>query len=188
MRVFIAGSMKIRYLDPLVKRHIDRLLANDYEIVMGDADGADTLVQSYLFNRGAKKTTVYCSGLKPRNNVGNWPVQRVDTKHAEGSRAFFTAKDIRMAEMADMGLMIWDAESTGTLGNIIELLMRKKQSTVFVNKARLFKDVANVKQLEEILSFMSEAAKEKGNKKIKLFSRIESLKHEQLMFMMPMGH
>jgi len=180
MRVFIAGSMNIKHLDPKVKERIDNIVAQDFEVVVGDADGVDTSIQQYLLNYGATKTTVFCSGERPRNNVGHWPVQRVETSHTQGSRAFFTAKDIRMAEMADIGLMIWDTKSTGTLSNVLELLSRKKKSVVFVNKEKLFKNIANVEQLEELLSFMSEHAKKKADEKIRLFNRINALKHEQM--------
>ncbi len=102
------------------------------------------------------------------------------TSHAEGTRAFFTAKDIEMAEAADYGLMIWDAKSTGTLSNVLELLARKKKSVVFVNKAKLFKNVGDVHQLEELVSYMSEVARRKAEDKIKLTERIEAFKHEQV--------
>jgi len=179
-KVFVAGSMNIKHLDPKVKLCIDNILAKNFEVVVGDADGADTSIQAYLFNHGSSRATVYCSGERPRNNVGNWPVHRVETSHLEGTRAFFTAKDIRMAEVADFGLMVWDTKSTGTLSNILELLARKKKSAVFVNKARIFKDVSTVEQLEELVSYMSEHAKRKADEKIKLFDRIQSLKHEQM--------
>lgn len=179
-RVFIAGSMNIKHLDPKVKERIDNIVDQDFEVVVGDADGADTSIQWHLFNHGTTKTTVYCSGSLPRNNVGDWPVQSVSTSYAEGSRAFFTAKDICMAEVADIGLMIWDTKSTGTLSNVVELLSRKKKSVVFVNKAKIFKNIATVEQLEELLSYMSEHAKLKADEKIRLFERIDSLKHEQL--------
>ena len=179
-RVFIAGSMNIKHLDPKVKERIDNIVAQDFEVVVGDADGADTSIQSYLFDHGTSKITVFCSGSRPRNNVGDWPVQQVETQYAEGSRAFFTAKDIRMAEVADIGLMIWDAKSAGTLSNVIELLVRKKKSVVFVNKAKIFKNIATVDQLEDLLSFMSEHAKQKADEKIRLFDRVDALKHEQI--------
>ena len=76
--------------------------------------------------------------------------------------------------------MVWDTKSTGTLNNVIELLVRKKKSAVFVNKVREFKDITTVEQLEELLSYMSEHAKQKADEKIKLFDRINSLKHEQM--------
>ena len=172
--------MNIKNLDPKVKERIDNMVAQNFEVIVGDAAGADTSVQKHLFSHGTTNTTVFCSGSHPRNNIGDWPVQNVPTPHAKGSKAFFTAKDIRMADVADIGLMIWDTKSTGTLSNVIELLARKKKSIVFVNKAKVFKNIATVEQLEELLSFMSEHAKQKANEKIKLFDRINALKYEQL--------
>jgi hypothetical protein len=177
--VFIAGSMNIKHLDPRVKERIDNIVTSNFDIVVGDADGADSSIQSHLYNHGASKTTIYCSGPIPRNNIGDWPVRSVETRHAQGSRAFFTAKDIVMAETADYGLMIWDAKSTGTLSNVIELLRRKKKSVVFVNKEKAFKNVGDVMQLEDLVGCMSEHARVKADEKIRLFEQIESLKHEQ---------
>jgi len=179
-RVFIAGSMNIKHLDPKVRVRIDKIVAKNLEVVVGDADGVDTSIQAYLSNLGIRKATVFCSGEQPRNNVGNWPIQRVETSHAKGTRAFFTAKDIRMAEMADFGLMIWDTKSTGTLSNVLELLRHNKKSVVYVNKAKLFKEVSTVEQFEELLSYMSVHAKQKADEKIKLFERINTLKYQQL--------
>ena len=179
-KVFIAGSMNIKHLDSKVRSRIDNILAQDFEVLVGDAEGADTSIQAYLSNNATAKVTVFCSGECPRNNVGNWPVQRVETSHIEGSRAFFTAKDIRMAEIADFGLMIWDTKSTVILSNVIELLVRKKKSVVFVNKAKSFKNISTVEELDELLSYMSEHAKQKADEKIRLFDRISSLKHEQV--------
>lgn len=177
--VFIAGSMNIKHLDPKVKERIDNIVASEFEVVVGDAAGADTSIQQHLLSLGRSKTTVYCSGSRPRNNVGDWPVRLVETTHSEGSRAFFTAKDLVMAEVADFGLMIWDAKSTGTLSNAIELLTRKKKSVVFVNKEKTFKTVGTVEQLEALINCMSDHAKGKADEKIKLSDRITSLKHEQ---------
>lgn len=179
-RVFIAGSMNIKHLDPKVKERLDNIVAQDFEVVVGDADGVDASIQQYLVDHGKSKAVVFCSGSQPRNNVGHWPVQRVETKHSYGSRAFFTAKDVRMAEVADIGLMIWDTKSTGTLSNVLELLSRKKKSVVFVNKAKVFKNIGTIEQLEELLAFMSEHAKKKADAKIRLFTRIDALRHEQI--------
>ena len=179
-KIFIAGSMNIKHLDAQVKIRIDKIMAQDFEVVVGDADGVDASVQTYLFDHGIQKATVFCSGKKARNNVGKWPVHHVETSHSEGSRAFFTAKDILMAEMADYGLMIWDTKSTGTLSNVMELLTRKKSSVVYINKEKQFKNISNVEDFEELLSHMSQHAKQKADEKIKLFDRVSALKHEQI--------
>lgn len=177
--VFIAGSMNIRKLDRMVKERIDNILNSGLDIVIGDADGADASIQEYLFSKGASKATVFCSGDKPRNNIGAWPVHAVTTSHAPGSRAFFTAKDLKMAQLADFGLMVWDAKSTGTLSNIIELLQRKKKCVVFVNKEKSFKNIGDIDQFEHLLESMSESARQKAEDKLRLFSKLDALKHEQ---------
>lgn len=178
-KVFIAGSMAIKNLARMVTERINNIVNSDFEIVIGDADGVDTSIQQYLFNVGHSKITIFCSGSSPRNNVGKWPVQVVKTSYSPGSRAFFTAKDLAMAEIADFGLMIWDAKSTGTLSNIIELLSRKKKTVVFVNKEKMFHTVGTVDHLETLVSCMSDQAKQKAEEKIRLSERIASLKHEQ---------
>lgn len=172
--------MNIKHLDQKVKMRIDNIVAQDFEVVVGDANGVDTSIQQYLVDHGATRAIVFCSGNRPRNNIGHWPIECVETKHSQGSRAFFTAKDIRMAEVADIGFMIWDTKSTGTLSNVLELLTRKKKSIVFVNKTKTFKSIASVEQFEELLSLMSQHAKQKADEKIRLFSRVHAMKHEQI--------
>lgn len=103
--VFIAGSINIKNLDPKVKERINNIVASDFEVVVGDAGGADTSIQEYLLSLERSRTTVFCSGSTLRNNLGQWPARTVDSKHSKGSRAFFTEKDVVMAEAADYGLM-----------------------------------------------------------------------------------
>ncbi|CAN7697383.1 hypothetical protein D9M68_78860 [compost metagenome] len=178
--IFVAGSISIKQLDPKVKARIDSIVEGDHTVIVGDADGADSSVQSYLCGKGVAEAIVYCSGDTPRNNAGRWPVVRVDVKHAApGSRAFFTAKDVEMAKAADFGLMIWDARSTGTLRNVMELLRRRKATVVFVNKTKSFLTVRDVEQLELLLSFMAAPALRKAEEKLHLRSSISQLRHEQ---------
>lgn len=177
--VFLAGSMNIKYLDPQVKARIDRIVESEFDVVVGDADGVDTSIQTYLLERGAKRATVFCSGTKPRNNVGGWQVRAVDAKHAAGGRAFFTVKDIEMARVADYGLMVWDAKSTGTLSNVLELLKQTKKSVVFVNTERSFVTVGDMVQLEHLIRHMSPHAQSKADEKIDLFAKVDALRHQQ---------
>ncbi len=177
--VFIAGSMSIKHLDQKVKERIDRIVESDFDVVVGDADGVDMSIQSYLVERGVKHATVFCSGPTPRNNVGKWQVQPIEARYATGTRAFFTVKDIEMARVADYGLMIWDTKSTGTLNNVIELLNQKKKSVVFINKEKIFINVGDVAQLEKLVQYMSPHTRAKADEKIKLSVKIEALRNEQ---------
>jgi hypothetical protein len=177
--VFVAGSLSIKRLHARFVECVDRIVASDLAVVVGDADGADASIQQALADRGATNVTVYCSGTRPRNNVGDWPVHRVETSQEPGSRAFFTAKDLKMAEAADYGLMMWDAKSTGTLSNVIELLKRSRTSRVFVNKEQRLVTVKNVADLQELVALMSEGARDKAEQKMALSRRIASLRSEQ---------
>ncbi|WP_223164533.1 hypothetical protein [Massilia rubra] len=151
------------------------ILSMNYEVIVGDADGADSAIQQFLSDQGAIRVTVYCSGERPRNNIGGWPVHQVATYHAKRSRAWFTAKDVAMAQAADLGLMVWDGMSTGTLSNIIELLARKRNSLVFTNLDRQFHRILCVDDLQALVARMAIAARAKADTKIDLSSRIAHL-------------
>jgi len=180
--VFIAGSMNIRHLDPMVQERIMNVIAQEYDVVVGDADGVDAAIQRFLLDNGARYAKVYCSGKNPRNNIGDWPVHSITSYHKPGSRAFFTAKDVEMASIADFGLMIWDAKSTGTLSNVIELLARAKNSLVFVDKGKSFHKVVRVEDLEALIEHMSEVARRQADAKIGLMDKIAQLRSRALQF------
>lgn len=177
--VFAAGSLNIKHLHPLFLERLRNVVASNMDVVVGDADGADKAIQESLHELGAISVTVYCSGPRPRNNVGGWPIQVVSSEAEPGTRAFFTAKDLEMAKVADYGLMVWDGKSTGTLSNTIELLRRGKKSVVFVNRDRTFITVSDVDALRKLASLMSETARNKAESKIRLSSKIADIAHEQ---------
>lgn len=177
--VFIAGSIAISRLDSRVKERISKAVDTGLSIVVGDAEGADTSIQQHLASIGAQHVTVYCSGDSPRNNVGDWSVEHVFPDALPGTRGYFTAKDLKMAETANYGLMIWDAKSTGTLSNVIELLKTKKKSVVFVNKAKAFVNVSDGESLERLIENMSDVAKAKAERKIGLSSKVAMFNQPQ---------
>lgn len=182
--VFIAGSITIKHLDFKVQERMMNIIEIGHDIIVGDADGADTSIQQFLLDQHADRVTVYCTGDRPRNNVGCWPVHQVSTYHKAGSRAYFTAKDLAMAEAADTGLMIWDAKSTGTLSNVIELLTRRRNSLVFVNKEKDFQKVTNVAALETLLTRMTDPARRQADTKIGLNDRLASLRSREEQFVL----
>lgn len=178
--VFIAGSIAISRLQSAVKARIANAIDAGLDIVVGDADGVDASTQAVLHDLGATRVTVYCSGDAPRNNLGGWPVNHVYPSAAPGTRAYFTAKDIAMADAADYGLMIWDAKSVGTLGNVVELLGAGKKTVVFVNRDKEFATISDVDGLASLVGRMSDAARRKAETKIGLSQRIAALRNEQL--------
>lgn len=179
--VFISGSMKIKNIHPLVSDRIKNMIKSSFDIIVGDADGVDSSVQRILKDMSYKKVVVYCSGQYVRNNIGSWTVEKVSTDEKENSRNFFIAKDIKMAQKCDLGLMIWDSKSTGTLSNVTRLLERGKKSLVFVNKYKSFVRVTNLEEFEDLVSFMSDSAFQKADKKIGIKKNINKLKQGKLL-------
>lgn len=177
--VFIAGSRNIKNLNDQVLDRLRDIIGKDFDIVVGDAKGADSSIQNFLAESGAENVVVYCTGLEPRNNIADWPTHNVVSKAAPGSREFFTAKDREMARAADYGLMIWDAKSTGTLSNVIELQKQKKPSRVFVNKMKQFVLISSPEDIKELTTYMSEHARNKADEKIGLSRSIDALSNEQ---------
>ncbi|MFS3602616.1 hypothetical protein ACK6T9_05415 [Proteus vulgaris] len=178
--IFIAGSITIKKLDTLVIERIKKIVDKKLNVIVGDANGVDSSVQKELLQMGCDTTIVYSSSSKPRNNLGSWPVNIVKTNHPYGTRAFYTAKDIQMAEDADCGLMIWDSKSTGTLSNVIELLSRNKSSVVFINKVKEFLIIKSVDDFHLLINYMSELDLEKADGKIKFQKKIDELKNQQI--------
>lgn len=178
--VFIAGSITIKELHPLIIERIKKIVDQKFSVVVGDANGVDFSVQQELLNMGCDATTVFSSSPKPRNNLGSWPVHVVKTDQPRGSRAFYTAKDVQMAENADCGLMIWDAKSTGTLSNVIELLSRKKHSVVFINNSKEFVIIKSLEDIDKLVSFMSSADLARAEKKIKISEKLLKLNNQQI--------
>lgn len=183
--VFIAGSISISRLHEKVQERIRNIVSSNLNVVVGDADGADTSIQECLRACHADKVTVYCTGETPRNNVANWPVHNVQSKAKVGTRAFFTAKDVEMARNSDFGLMVWDCKSTGTLSNVLELLKAKKKSVVFVNKNKDFVTIGEKSGLDHLLQFMSEHARAKAEEKISLSAKIAALSQDSFLLYAP---
>ena len=178
-KIFISGSRCIKQLDNNILEKLDNIINYQYTVILGDADGVDSSVQSYLKDKDIETVTVYCTGSQPRNNFGDWPTNNVQTDSKPGTRAYYTAKDLKMAEDCHYGLMIWDARSPGTLSNAVELLQRNKKSWIYINKVKKFVKLKQVDDIQTLLSFMSNSALKKADSKIGLFKKVESLRFSQ---------
>jgi hypothetical protein len=143
--IFIGGSRNVSRLPLEVKTRLDNVVSCGHQVIIGDANGADKAVQKHLHERHYNNVTVYCSGETPRNNLGTWPIHRVDVPKDVKGFHFFAAKDRAMAQQADFGLMIWDGTSSGTLLNVLRLALAGKIAVLFSVPE---KHVFNIKSLD----------------------------------------
>ncbi len=131
MKIFISGSKTVSMLSEKAVQIIDGYINRNYDIIIGDCMGADKVVQQYLCEKEYNAVTVYHSGKKLRNNVGNWECKKVETKKEKYTFVFNRQKDSAMAKESDKGFMIWDLKSKGTFSNICEMLLNNKSVEVY---------------------------------------------------------
>jgi hypothetical protein len=151
-KVFIAGSRRLSRIPREVRQRLDEMICRELTILVGDANGADRAAQSYFAEQKYANVTIYCTGSGCRNNVGGWPIRAVPAPHAARDFAFFTAKDAAMADEADVALMLWDGQSSGTIVNVARLVSRAKPTVIYTSSTKTF---ATLKTPEELLRFLS---------------------------------
>lgn len=152
-KVFVAGSRNLLKLNDAVELRIDNIIHKGLKVIIGDANGADKAVQHYLHSKNYKNVEIFCMEGACRHNVGNWPIRIIP---APGSKrkdfAFYSIKDLTMANEADYGLMLWDGQSRGTHSNIVQLLTRGKPCVVYLSQNKSFHTLREIEQLSVLFN------------------------------------
>jgi hypothetical protein len=177
MTVFIAGSISIDRITKAAAQRLDSIIDNGYAVVVGDAGGVDKAVERYLLDRHYNQVTVYCIN-QPRNNLGDWPVETVARTQSRPRRSDFAKKDLTMAEAADVGFMIWDGKSSGTLNNVLNLLSLGKHSLVYVHMEDQFLWIKDAQDSVMLAERIPADVREDVEKKVDLSRPIEALKSD----------
>lgn len=150
-KVFIGGSRRLSRLNPKIRRHLDQIIDQGLEVLVGDANGADKAVQRYFSGLGYPKVHVFCMSGRCRNNLGNWRAEEVTAPDGLTGRKFYEVKDRVMTERSSVGFMLWDGKSTGTLANVLRLLDQAKPVVVYYSKSRTSFRLKNTHDFEGFL-------------------------------------
>jgi len=149
--VFLSGSRELGRLNDCIRGRIDNMLAKGLRVLVGDANGADKALQSYLAEQQYPAVTVFCAQGRCRNNVGGWEERAVPVPKGLTGRDFYTVKDLAMAEEADYGLVLWNGKSVGSINNVLAMLERGKTVVVYVSPRQAFAKVKHATDLEALL-------------------------------------
>jgi len=149
--VFIGGSRKVARLNEVIRTRLDNIIRGHLAVAVGDANGADKAVQTYLAQQGYRHVTVYCAGATCRNNVGCWPTVHVSVERTSRDFEYYAQKDARMAEDASCGFMLWDGSSKGTLNNILALLRAGKNCVVYFGPGRECHLLRSLRDLSDLV-------------------------------------
>jgi hypothetical protein len=182
-KVFIGGSRRIGRLNNEIRQRLDNIIAQSFTVLVGDASGVDKAVQKHFADKHYSNVIVFCAGSSCRNNVGAWETKHINISRSTKDFRFYMAKDIEMAKEADHGFMIWDAESSGTLSDILELLEMGKKVLVYMGPNKEFVKLQDVEGLREILQACPDEAVRIFDTKFNLLRRLQpDAPHQIQMF------
>ena len=135
-RVFISGSITIKKLPDCVKSSIDAISKGNIEILVGDADGIDTMVQDYCKKIGYSSVVVYSIYQSPRYKVSGFQSKYIEVKsESKKERERQKEKDAAMTIESDYSLVVWDGFSKGSYANINRALEKGKKVKVYLKEA-----------------------------------------------------
>lgn len=152
MDIFIAGPRAIKTLNNAVKNRLEKIMNQNFTIIVGDANGIDKQIQQFCFDNQYKLVKVFASNGKARNNIGQWKVEHVEVPSTVKGFDFYAAKDFEMAKNADYGFMIWNGKSKGTLNNIYNLIKLNKKILVYLTSTKLFYVIKTNEDIEALKS------------------------------------
>jgi len=135
MKVFISGSISIKKLPNKVINSLNKIKENNFEVLVGDAKGIDSLIQD--FYQDYENVTIYTAEEIPRyisNSYFN--IKYISTNKT--GREKHTQKDIMMTFDSDYSFVIWDGKSKGSYLNIIRAIENNKKVKVYLNSINNF--------------------------------------------------
>src|SRR2546423_689031 len=100
MNIFIGGSIGISKLNATIRKRLDDFIQRGGAILIGDANGADKAVQTYLAAQHYTNVTVYCME-ECRNNIGGWQTRNVEPPSKKKDSKYYAAKDFVMFQEAN---------------------------------------------------------------------------------------
>lgn len=153
IKVFICGSISIEEIPSEAKKKIDNIIAQRYEILVGDAYGIDYKIQEYCKKEKYFKLTIYFVGDKPRNIATNEftekqikkdsneieyvPIEEENSNKKPSEREKQWIKDKAMIDDCDYGLIIWNGESKGSYKNLLYMIDSKKEFYLYIDGKKI---------------------------------------------------
>jgi len=149
-KVFISGSISIKKLPLDVVNSIKKIIENKIHILVGDADGIDTLVQNFCLSENYPNVTVYSISAIPRYKASD----DFNFKHIfpdasiKKERIRQQEKDKAMTLDSEFSFVIWDGKSKGSYANIIRALENNKKIKVYNDTSKTFIENSKINKNE----------------------------------------
>lgn len=164
IKVFLGGSRNVSRLSPEVQERLNNIINKGHTVLIGDANGADKAAQKYFKDHSYNQVEVFCMEGVCRNNLGPWPVRSIPSYNSKKDFDYYSMKDRVMAEEANVGLMIWDGKSRGTLTNVYRLVHQNKKVVVYSVPLKQFTSLNKREDWENFLLNVGVELREKIEK------------------------
>jgi hypothetical protein len=137
--VFISGSIAIKHIPPCVESSLLKIFQQNIKILVGDADGMDSLIQRFCKTHNYQNITVYSIYSPPRYNTAGSDEKfiQVDTE-IKREREKQRSKDTAMTEDSYYSFIVWDGISKGSYYNIQRSLTLSKKLKVYFHQENRF--------------------------------------------------
>jgi len=151
-KVFISGSISIKILPKEVKNSIDKIIEQNFEILVGDAKGIDTLVQNYCLSRDYYNVTIYSISKFPRYSASEkFKIKYIEVSSSiKKERERQQEKDKAMTMDSEFTFTIWDGISKGSYANILRGLDNHKRIKIYLSDKNLFLNKITKDEIEFI--------------------------------------
>ena len=137
--VFISGSIAIKKLPNCVEDSIRRIKDQNLGLLVGDADGIDTMIQNYCKRINYQNVTVYSIYSSPRYKVPGFNKKYIVVKSdSKKERERQKEKDSAMTLDSEYSLVIWDGKSKGSYQNILRAIENNKKIKVYLHSDSKF--------------------------------------------------
>lgn len=131
--VFISGSIAIKSIPRSVENSINRIMDQNININVGDADGIDSMIQNYCKRKKYFNVTVYSIYSSPRYKAPCFNKKYIIVKsESKRERERQKEKDSAMTIESDFSLVIWDGKSKGSYQNIRRAIENNKKVKVYL--------------------------------------------------------
>lgn len=150
--VFISGSISIKNLPLEVKQSIQKIINHNMQILVGDANGIDSLVQDYCLSLNYFNITVYSISLLPRYRASDkFALKYIEVPNQiKATRERQQHKDRAMTIDSQYSFVIWDGKSQGSYANIIRALEHTKKIKLYRENGFLKPNEINKENIELI--------------------------------------
>jgi hypothetical protein len=184
MKIVLGGSRKLEFIPEIVTDELLLMMRESSSFLIGDAPGIDSIFQKFMAGAKYENVEIFSSAGYVRNNFGKWPEQQIETPLKSKSNALHAFKDREMCKRADLGIMVWDQESAGTLSNSLDLLDQEKTCFIYDAVEQEFIRFETRLNLDKWLEKHGEIASEaharltRFRNRLKIGSKMDSLQSE----------